>query len=69
MTDIEGASVLAKRIQDKQVSINSNEVFTLTQSLVEIRSEEDIDLIIKTLYELNNSGLKSGGNCIKIEKL
>jgi len=69
MTELDGAVVLAKRIQNLSHDISLNKIVTLTISIVQIDNNFDITSLLKNLKKLSVLGENSGGNIIKVKKL
>lgn len=69
MTELDGAVILAKRIQDLAKDLSINKLITLTISICQPEECMDITQLIKTLIELSASGEESGGNIIKVKKI
>lgn len=69
MTELDGASILAKRIQELAENLSKEKVITLTISVCQPEKCYDISQIMKTLIDLSAEGEASGGNTIKVKKI
>lgn len=71
MTDLNGSTVVGKRIQDlvKKIGDSEKSIITLTISVCEVEEEIDIRNVITKLDLMRKESIESGGNIIKVEKI
>lgn len=69
ITELDGAAILAKRMQALSKEISVDKIVTLTISIIQPEENFDISDILKNLRNMSESSESSGGNIIKLENI